>query len=127
MRSILFIVAVLFAQASAAQPPSATTALLREYQTDAALPLSAEAGESFWRKQHGQRSCTSCHTKSLYALGNHQKTKKIIQPMAPSINPERFTDQKKVKKWFLRNCKWTIGRECTAQEKGDVLLWLSQQ
>jgi hypothetical protein len=127
MSSIPYIFVLLLAQASTAQVPAATTALLREYRADAALPLSTEAGESFWRKQHGQRSCTTCHTKSLYALGNHQKTKKIIQPMAPSINPERFTDPKKVKKWFLRNCKWTIGRECTAQEKGDVLQWLSQQ
>lgn len=127
MKRFACILFLLLAQASIAQVPAATTALLHEYQTDAALPLSADAGESFWRTQHGPRSCSSCHTKSLYALGNHQKTKKIIQPMAPSINPERFTDIKKVKKWFLRNCKWTIGRECTAQEKGDVLLWLSQQ
>ncbi len=25
------------------------------------------------------------------------------------------------------NCKWTLDRECTAQEKGDFLTWLSQQ
>ena len=43
--------------------------------------------------------------------------------MAPSVNPKRFTDLKKVEKWFRRNCKWTWGRECNAQEKADILQW----
>ena len=47
--------------------------------------------------------------------------------MARSVNPERLTEVKKLNKWFLRNCKWTYGRECTAQEKGDILVWLSDQ
>ena len=52
---------------------------------------------------------------------------KVIDPMAPSVNSKRLTDAKKINKWLLRNCKWTFGRECTAQEKGNVLLWLSEQ
>ena len=51
-------------------------------------------------------------------------TGKIIQPMAPAANPMRFTDVAKTQKWFKRNCKDVVGRECTAQEKGDVLTWL---
>jgi hypothetical protein len=47
--------------------------------------------------------------------------------MAPSVNAERLTEAKKMDKWFLRNCKWTLGRACTAQEKGDVLMWLRDQ
>jgi len=30
-----------------------------------------------------------------------------------------------VAKWFRRNCKTVLGRECTAQEKGDILTYLS--
>ncbi|MCW8907187.1 MAG: DUF1924 domain-containing protein, partial [Sedimenticola sp.] len=49
---------------------------------------------------------------------------KAIEPMAPTVNPKRLTEVKQIKKWFVRNCKWTLGRECTAQEKGDFLAYL---
>ncbi len=60
-------------------------------------------------------------------MGKHNRTGKMIKPISPTVNPERLTDIKKIKKWLLRNCKWTFGRECTTQEKGNILLWLSQQ
>lgn len=44
--------------------------------------------------------------------------------MSPAVNPKRLSDPKKIEKWFLRNCKWTLGRECTPQEKGDYLTYL---
>ena len=88
------------------------------------LPFSKERGQTVWYREVDGRQCTSCHLDSVYAEGRHQKTGKVIEPMAPSVNPERLTDLKKMKKWFLRNCKWTFKRECTDQEKGDVLVWL---
>jgi len=36
-------------------------------------------------------------------------------------------DAAKTEKWFLRNCKWTMGRTCTAQEKGDFLAYFQSQ
>ena len=102
--------------------------LIAEFQIEATAEVfSAEQGAALWQRDFDGRSCTTCHTDSLYGKGRHQKTGKIIEPMAPSVNPDRLSDKRKVKKWLLRNCKWTIGRECTAKEKGDVLLWLSQQ
>ena len=92
--------------------------------------FSAENGEKLWRQTFAGkapfsgRSCVSCHGKSAQEQGKHIRTNKPIKPMAPSINSKRFTDQAKVDKWFLRNCKWTMGRECTAQEKGDILAYL---
>lgn len=114
---------------AAAQPvlTDAVRALLMELDALAAEPFSAEAGKRTWYREVGDRSCTSCHTESLDVQGRHQKTGKLIAPMAPSVNPERLTERRKINKWFLRNCKWTYGRECTAQEKGDILLWLSGQ
>ena len=44
--------------------------------------------------------------------------------MAPAVNAERFTDLAKTEKWFRRNCKDVVGRECQANEKADVLAWL---
>ena len=42
----------------------------------------------------------------------------------PPANPDRFSDAATTEKWFRRNCNDVLGRECTPQEKGDVLTWL---
>ncbi len=101
-----------------------------EYHAQGAGNFSAAAGEALWNKtfvdakKGDKRSCTTCHTTDLKQSGKHARTGKVIEPMAPSVNPKRFTEVKKIKKWFVRNCKWTLGRECTAQEKGDVLAFV---
>ncbi|MDH5784500.1 MAG: DUF1924 domain-containing protein [Chromatiales bacterium] len=101
---------------------------LAAYQAEGAGEFSAERGREMWFKSYStegqERSCTSCHTDNAGKSGKHAKTGKPIEPMAPSVNPERLTDAKKIEKWFKRNCKWTVGRECTAQEKGDFLTYL---
>jgi len=99
-------------------------ALLDEYRRQGAGEFSAEAGEALWNKDFGGESCTACHSGSPRDKGRHNRTGKVIEPMAPSVNPERLTALRQMKKWLLRNCKSTLGRECTAQEKGDVLTWL---
>ena len=93
-----------------------------------AEPFSAAAGEAMWTQSFsvkGQpRSCADCHTADLATEGRHVRTRKRIDPMAPSVNPTRLTNPKKVAKWFKRNCKWTLGRECSDQEKGDFLAYI---
>jgi len=90
--------------------------------------FSAERGKALWNQSQtvsGQsRSCSSCHTADPRSEGKHVGTGKAIKPMAPSVNPARFADQKKVDKWFKRNCKWTLGRVCSEQEKGDVIEYM---
>ncbi|HEX5361543.1 MAG TPA: DUF1924 domain-containing protein [Fluviicoccus sp.] len=87
--------------------------------------FSAARGQQFFTNRHGNDwSCSSCHTVNPMQSGKHDVTGKIIRPMAPAANPERFTDAAKTAKWFRRNCKDVLGRECTVQEKGDVLAWL---
>lgn len=95
-------------------------------QADAGFAgFSAKRGEQFFKTRHGgEWSCSSCHTDNPAAPGKHAKTDKKIEPMAPAANPARFSDAAKVAKWFRRNCNDTIGRECTPQEKGDVLSYL---
>lgn len=86
---------------------------------------SAERGRQFFAQTHGKEwSCTSCHTKNPADAGKHAVTNKLIDPMAPAVNPTRFTRAAKVEKWFKRNCNDVLGRACTAQEKGDVLAYL---
>lgn len=106
----------------------AVQVMLDELALETEVPFTAAAGDRTWhRTEENGRSCTTCHGETLTVRGRHEKTGKPIEPMARSVNPERLTERKKIDKWFLRNCKWTYGRECTAQEKGDILLWLSGQ
>ncbi len=46
------------------------------------------------------------------------------KPLAPVADAARFTDVAEAEKWFKRNCNDALGRDCTAQEKGDVLTYL---
>ncbi len=92
------------------------------------MQFSAQRGEELWNREFTisaqLRSCATCHTNDPRLTGKHVRTRKLIKPMAPSVNPDRLTDQRKIEKWFKRNCKWTLGRVCTTQEKGDVLEFL---
>ncbi|RMH11434.1 MAG: DUF1924 domain-containing protein [Gammaproteobacteria bacterium] len=107
--------------------------MLKTYQSLGAGPFSAQNGEKLWKKvvtndeKGDKRECATCHKTDLTKNGEHKKNGKTIKPMAPSVNPERFTEAKKIRKWFRRNCKWTWGRACTPQEKGDLLTYLGQQ
>ncbi len=99
--------------------------LLAGYIAQAGQSTNISKGEAFFKASHGQEwQCTSCHGKSPMTGGHHASTDKAIEPLAPRANPKRFTDSAKVEKWFRRNCKDVLARECTAAEKADVLAWL---
>jgi len=104
-----------------------------EYRASGAGPFSAQTGEQLWQrkvvdaKDGRERSCSTCHGADLRRIGKHAKTGKAIDPLSPAANAERLTSAKKIRKWFKRNCKWTWGRECTAQEKGDLLSFIQSQ
>lgn len=107
--------------------------VISQYQQQGASDPQVDTGKQLWTKAYTadekprQRSCTSCHSENLRATGKHIKTGKTIEPLAPSVNSERLTEVKKIEKWFKRNCKWTLGRECTAQEKADFLIYIRSQ
>lgn len=99
--------------------------LLAGYVAQSGQPANAAKGEAFFKASHGQEwQCTSCHGKSPTVGGRHASTDKAIEPLAPAANAKRFTDSAKVEKWFRRNCKDVLARDCTAAEKADVLAWL---
>lgn len=88
-------------------------------------PFSASRGAAFYRStQGGDWSCATCHTDNPAAAGSHAVTNKVIPPLAPAANAERFTRPDKIEKWFKRNCNDVAKRACTPQEKGDVIAWL---
>lgn len=105
---------------------------LADYRRQGAQNFDARAGEALWTREFAdartgeKRSCATCHRANLAEPGRHAETGKRIEPMKPAVNPERLVDAKKIEKWFLRNCKWTFGRECTAQEKGDFLTFINR-
>jgi hypothetical protein len=110
---------------------SAVDTLLDEYRGQGAGTFSAEAGRTFWNQAFTPpgaaepRRCASCHTADSGKSGKHLRTGKPIEPLAPSVNPRSLSDTREIEKWLKRNCEWTVGRTCTVQEKGDVLMFLS--
>lgn len=126
MLILLLIPGALFA--AGADTPASLQALYAAdalKESPAGGALSAERGRQLFSTRHGAEwSCSSCHTPDPRNNGRHAVTGKVLQPLAPSANPERFTDAGKVEKWFRRNCKDVLGRECSAREKGDVLTYL---
>ncbi|MFZ4701877.1 MAG: DUF1924 domain-containing protein [Candidatus Methylumidiphilus sp.] len=124
---LLFFLSACSCTALADQPQdllTAFTAMARQANPSFS-GFSASQGEQFFKDRHqGDWSCSTCHTTNPAAVGQHTVTGKRIEPMAPSANPQRFTSREKVDKWFRRNCNDVLNRECTLQEKGDVLAYL---
>lgn len=101
-------------------------------QTGTMPPIfTAERGRALFFANHpgGKAetpSCTSCHGRTPKERGV-TRAGKPIEPLAPSVTPERFSDPEKVEKWFRRNCKSVLGRVCTTREKGDFLTFMRDQ
>ena len=95
---------------------------------DAGYAPSATRGRALYERSFHNNSelssCTSCHTHNPTQPGRHIITSKVIAPLSPSSNPQRFTDTAKSEKWFKRNCNDVMGRECTPAEKADLLEFL---
>lgn len=128
MKTWPLMVLLMFGLVSTAQAEDAVEQLLSEYRAAGAGPFNAEVGEWVWQDEgDNRRSCASCHSVDPKQVGSHIRTGKRIEPMAPSVNPERLTDRLEIEKWLYRNCKWTLGRVCTAQESGNLLTYLRQQ
>ena len=126
----IIVAGVLLALTTPTLADNVVAKLLQDYRSQATRPFSAEAGHQLWiqtfsDKKGNERSCTNCHTSDSTQAGKHARTGKKIEPLAPSINKESLSKTGNIKKWLKRNCKWTLGRECTAQENGDVLTYLN--
>ena len=108
-----------------AQAQTTPEAQIAAYTAEAGQAAQAARGEAFFTSKHGKDwSCSTCHTAKPTVEGKHATTAKVIAPMAPAVNPQRFTDAAKTEKWFRRNCNDVVGRECSPGEKADVLTWL---
>ena len=122
----IFVVAIAVASVFSPAKADDLDSMVKKYTQESKVAPSPANGELFFSNKHGKDwSCSSCHGMPPISEGKHVVTKKPIKPMAPAFNPERFTDNAKVEKWFKRNCNDVLGRECVAFEKADVLAYLS--
>lgn len=100
-------------------------AQLEHWSAQAGQPGNPQKGDLFFNHLHGGKwSCASCHGTPPVTEGKHASTSKLIKPLAPAANLQAFTDTAKIDKWFRRNCKDVLERECEAAEKADVLAYL---
>lgn len=121
----LALVLALMAGAPVTANAATPAELLAGWQSAAGRPASAAAGRTFFNTSHGREwRCASCHGESPTVAGRHAATGKVIRPLAPAFDAERFTEAAKAEKWFRRNCGDVLGRTCTDGEKADVLAWL---
>jgi hypothetical protein len=132
MQKIFLLVAFFIFSIPVAMATPASDTLLAKYKAEGVTKIDSAKAKSDWRKESkgedGETiSCSTCHGTDLSKAGKHRKTQKVIDPMSAKVNTERYTDEKKIEKWFKRNCNDTWGRECTSQEKADFLTFLLAQ
>ena len=130
-RGLLLLALLAPASLALAAVGSKQQALLDHYANGANIGFSAERGKAFFLARHAggeadTPSCSTCHTSNPAQPGR-TRAGKDIAPMAVSQSPNRFGDLAKAEKWFLRNCSSVLGRECTAQEKGDFITFMASQ
>lgn len=100
-------------------------AQLKRWSDAAGAPGDVLKGERLFNQKHGDVwSCASCHNSPPTTVGKHASTAKSIKPLAPAFNAQALTESAKVDKWFKRNCRDVLKRECTPAEKADVLAYL---
>ena len=117
--------AALLAAGPAAAADTTPAQQLDRFSRAAGGTADAARGRAFFADAHaGRWSCASCHGDPPLTAGKHAGTGKRIEPLAPAANPRAFTDTARVDKWLRRNCNDVLTRECTAQEKADVLAYL---
>jgi len=131
------IAALILTAACGAAFAAAQDRLLETYAAAAKLAdpgfagFSAERGKAlflgkFTAGRPETPSCTVCHTENPRERGQ-TRAGKAIDPMAASVSPKRYTDLQKTEKWFGRNCRNVLGRECTSLQKGDFIRFMLTQ
>ena len=90
--------------------------------------LSAEAGRAFYTKKvvvgNKDVSCAACHTDNPANPGKHNETGNPIKPMAPSVNPQRFSSVNKSATAFSKHCRDLYGKDCAPADKANFISYL---
>ncbi|MDD4912098.1 MAG: DUF1924 domain-containing protein [Sideroxydans sp.] len=131
MKKVIALFVATFFVVATAQATPASDSLLAKYKAAGVTKTDAAKAKKDWTAEvvvDGEKmSCATCHGTDFSKSGKHHKTGKVIEPMSTKVTADRFSDEKKIEKWFKRNCKDAWGRECTVQEKADFLTFLIAQ
>lgn len=128
MKTLIPLVLIAASGAALAETPNQIGEAYAAAQGGGYHATAARGAEFFSRKfnvSEKMPTCVTCHTDNPAQPGRHAITGKTIKPLAPAANAERLADPAKVEKWFTRNCKEVVGRECSAGEKADVIAYLA--
>ncbi|GAP38775.1 DUF1924 domain-containing protein [Piscinibacter sakaiensis] len=102
------------------------TRQLAHWSAEAGRPGDVARGEAFFgRRNDAGASCAGCHGMPPTGPGRHAATGKRLDPLAPAVHPTAFTERARTDKWFRRNCRDVLDRECSPAEKADVLAYLA--
>lgn len=122
---MLVVVLAGFVLSTAQAADTTPQAQLERWTATAGRAGDVSKGDLVFNQKHGAVwSCASCHNTPPTSTGKHASTSKPIKPLAPAFNAAAFTDTAKIDKWFKRNCRDVMKRECTPEEKVDVLAYL---
>lgn len=125
LAALLAVLTLVAAHPAALAADTSPAQQLQRWAAQAGTVADAARGRSFFTTRHGgEWSCASCHGDKPTQPGRHASTGKVIDALAPAVNAAAFTDTAKADKWFRRNCKDVLQRECSAAEKADVLAYL---
>lgn len=91
--------------------------------------FSADTGKQLFMKSRNWEgeeapACAACHTEDPKQIGKHKASKKVIKPLAPVANSDRFTNVDKVESNFSKHCQEIYNRDCDPAEKGHYLAYL---
>lgn len=129
MKHLLSILLILASVAAQAETPRQIGDAYAAAQGGGFRASAARGAEFFARKfgvSEKMPNCATCHTDNPSQPGQHAITGKTIKPLAPVANADRLSDPAKVEKWFTRNCKEVVGRECSPGEKADFVAFLTE-
>ena len=120
--AVLLIITPLYAQANA------ISELEADYQSQGAGPFNAANGKGLWEKNvidsktGKNRNCSNCHSSDLTKQGKHVRTLKVIEPMAPSVNPKSLTKVKKIKNGLLETVNGHLDENAQLRRTETYLL-----
>lgn len=131
MKKVSFLLVALLGLVSFSAQADVATAeqAAKQYALFAKSTLSADDGKAFYTKKlvmidGKELACATCHTDDPRNKGKHSETGKVIQPMAPSVNPKRFSEINESAKGFTKHCKQVYGKDCAPQDKGNFIAYL---
>ena len=106
--------------------------LLNKYEKEAGKKFNSAEGKEFFEKKNAktEKSCIDCHNRDIKKAGSQKVFFSLfaieVPALSVSANKEAFKSSKKAAKEFDNYCEEVWQRVCTAEEKGNMLLYFME-